>query len=328
LKKLVVVALGGNSIKKEGEIATAQIQFRNIKNACDQIVQIIKKGYNVVITHGNGPQIGNQLIQQEEAKELVPPLPLDILVARTQGGLGYMLQRTLSNELVKKGLNIPVITVVTQVLVNQRDLAFKNPSKPIGPFYSKDEAQQLIKLRNYVINEVKPSSDKPYRRVVPSPRPLEILEKKVLKLLVDSGCMVIASGGGGIPVIKRKVKATGLEGIEAVVDKDLAAELLAETLHANTLLILTDVEKVKLNYNKPNEKDLDIMSLDETIRYREEGHFLTGSMGPKVDACIKFLQWGGEKAMIGSLERASEVLDEKSGTIFYKGKVPIMIKNE
>jgi carbamate kinase len=328
LKKLVIVALGGNSIKKAGETATAQIQLRNIRHACGQIVQIIKKGYSVVITHGNGPQIGNQLIQQEETKALVPPLPLDILVARTQGGLGYMLQCTLNNELVKERLDIPVITVVTQVLVNERDPAFKNPSKPVGPFYSKKEADQLIKYKNYVIKEVTPSSDKPYRRVVPSPQPLEILEKKILKLLVDSGCILIASGGGGIPVIKTKIKAASFEGIEAVVDKDLAAEILAETLHANILLILTDVEKVKLNYNKPNEKDLDRMSLDETIKYKEEGHFLTGSMGPKVDACIKFLQWGGEKAIIGSLERASEALDEKSGTIFYKGRVPIMIKNE
>jgi len=326
LKKLIVVALGGNSIKKAGETATAEVQLRNIRNACVQIVQIVKNGYRVVITHGNGPQVGNLLIQQEEAKKIVPSQPLDVLVARTQGQIGYMLQRTLYNELAKERLDIPIISVLTQVLVNEHDPAFKNPSKPVGPFYNEEEAHELIKLRKYVVKEVKPASSKAYRRVVPSPQPVEILERKTLKLLVDSGCMIIAAGGGGIPVIKTKVKVAGFDGIEAVIDKDLAAEILAETLHADILLILTDVEKVKLNYNKPNERNLDKMSLAEAIKYKDEGHFLTGSMGPKVDACIRFLQWGGEKAIITSLEKASEALDRKSGTVFYRSKIPVLIK--
>jgi carbamate kinase len=327
LKKLVVVALGGNAIKKADETFDAKVQLRNIENACTQILQVVKKDYRVVITHGNGPQVGNLLIQQEIAKKVVPRQPLDVHVARTQGQIGYMLQRTLYNKLAEENLDIPVITVLTQVLVNQHDPAFKNPSKPVGPFYSETEARDLAKLRKYIVKEVQPSSSKPFRRVVPSPQPMEILEKKTLKLLVDSDCIVIAAGGGGIPVIKPKAKIEHLDGIEAVIDKDLAAEVLAETLHADILLILTDVEKVKLNYNKPNEMDLDKINLNEAIKYQEKGHFLTGSMGPKVDACIRFLQWGGEKAIITSLEKASQTLDGKGGTVFYRRKIPMLIKN-
>lgn len=328
MKRLVVIALGGNSIEKSGEPATAEAQSRNIRNACIQIVRIVKKGYRVVVTHGNGPQIGNLLIQQKEVENIIPSQPLDVLVAMTQGQIGYIIQRELQIELAKQELGIPVISLITQVLVNQDDPAFKKLSKPVGPFYSKKEAQKLAKLKKYVVKEVKPTSSKPYRRVVPSPQPVEILESNTLKLLVDSGCIVVGCGGGGIPVIKTKVKVEEFDGIEAVIDKDLTAEILAETLHANILLILTDVENVKLNYNKIDERDVGQISLAEAMKFKAEGHFLTGSMGPKVDACIRFLQWGGEKAVIASLEKAFDALDGKSGTIFHRYKIPIHVKNE
>ena len=327
MKKLVVIALGGNSIEKSGKGDVVEAQFRNVRSACNQIVQIIKKGYRVIVTHGNGPQIGNLLIQQKEAEKIIQPQPLDVLVAMTQGQLGYIIQRELQNELTKQKMDVPVISLITQVLVNQGDSAFKNLSKPVGPFYSEMEAQKLAKLKGYVIKEIKPDSNKPYRRVVASPLPSEILESNVLRLLVDSGCIIVACGGGGVPIIKNKVKDE-FDGIEAVIDKDLSSEILAETLHANILLILTDVKNVKLNYNKIGEKNLEQISLAEAIKYKDEGHFQTGSMGPKVDACIRFLQWGGEKAVITSLENALDALDGKGGTIFHKYKIPIHIKNE
>lgn len=316
MNKLLVIALGGNALKKANEAGTEEDLNRNITNACKQIVQIIKQGYRVVITHGNGPQVGNRLIQQEMAKNLIPPLPLDILVSMTQGQLGYLLQRTLINQLAKEGLDTPVVTCVTQVLVNQHDPGFKNPSKPIGPFYTKEEAQEHAKSKKYIVKEVKPGTSKSWRRIVPSPEPVEIVEKKILKRLVESGALIIASGGGGIPVIK--MLDGSFKGVEAVIDKDLAAEKLAEALNANILLILTDVEKVKLNFGKANESDLDEMNLDEAKKYISQGHFLDGSMGPKVAACVRFLEWGGEKAIITSLEKASEALGGKTGTPIYR----------
>ena len=317
MEKLIVVALGGNAIQKEGESATAETQYKNIRNACEHIIKLVKNGYKVVITHGNGPQVGNLLVIQEEAKKLIPPFPLDMLVSRTQGGIGYTIQRAMCGELAKENLDIPVVSIITQVLVDQDDPAFNEPSKPVGPFYNKETADDLVNTKNYVIKEIKPNSGK-YRRVVPSPKPLEILEKNTLKTLVDSGCIVVACGGGGIPVAKSKENSLNLIGIEAVIDKDLSGEKLAETLSADILLILTDVENVKLNYGKPNEINVNKMSLDEAIKNSNDGQFLSGSMKPKVMACIKFLEWGGEKAIIGSLENVSDALDGKSGTTFYK----------
>ncbi len=312
--KTIVIALGGNAIKRAEEEGTAEQQLRNVKITCKHILEIIKRGYRVVITHGNGPQVGNLLIQQEEASKLVPPQPLDILGAMTQGQIGYMLQQTLINYLREEKLNIPVATIVTQVLVDKDDPDFNNPSKPVGPFYTRKEAEKLIEEKGYIIKKVKPG-EKAYRRVVPSPDPIEIIEKDVIKMLVDAGFIVIASGGGGIPVIDQNGQ---LRGVEAVIDKDLAGERLAEIVDADIFLILTDVEKVKLNFRKPNEKDLDKLTIAEAEKYLEEGHFLPGSMEPKVKACIRFLKAGGEKAIITSLDKAVEALEGKTGTHFYK----------
>ncbi|MEM2896399.1 MAG: carbamate kinase [Candidatus Bathyarchaeia archaeon] len=315
-KETIVVALGGNAIKQAHEKGTAEEQFENVKITCKHILEMIKRGYRVVITHGNGPQAGNLLIQQEEAKSLVPPQPLDIVGAMTQGQIGYMLQQTLINYLKEAGLSVPVVTVITQVLVDEKDPDFKDPSKPVGPFYTKEEAERLEREKGYVIKKVKPSGDRPYRRVVPSPDPIKTFEAEAVKQLVDSGIIVIASGGGGIPVMLDKNGR--LQGLEAVIDKDLAGERLAEVVKPDIFLILTDVEKVKLNFGKQDEKELDEMSIEEAMRYLEEGHFLPGSMGPKVKACIRFLEFGGKKAIITSLDKAIEALEGKTGTLIYK----------
>ena len=314
--KTILIALGGNAIKKADEMGTAEQQFRNVKETCKHILEIIKRGYKVVITHGNGPQAGNLLIQQEEASKLVPPQPLDVVGAMTQGQIGYMLQQTLITYLKKAGLNIPVATVLTQVLVDKNDPDFMDPSKPVGPFYTKEEAERLAKKKGYIIKKVRPVGEKAYRRVVPSPDPIAIIEQDVIKRLVDAGVIVIASGGGGISVIMKENGS--LEGIEAVIDKNLAGERLAEVVNADIFLILTDVEKVELNYRKPNEQDIDRMTLAEAQKYLKEGHFLLGSMKPKIIACIRFLESGGEKAIITSLNKAVEALEGKTGTLITK----------
>jgi len=312
----IFIALGGNAIKKANEKGTYEEQVRNVKNTCRQLVELIKRGYEVIITHGNGPQVGSLAIQQELSKNIVPPQPLHVLGAMTQGQIGYMIQQTLTNMLKKEGIKKPVVTVITQTLVNPNDPAFKNPSKPIGSFYSKREAEKLAKERGYIIKKVKPHGEKAYRRVVPSPEPIEIIEGEAIRKMVDMGMVVIASGGGGIPVIKNEKGE--LEGVNAVIDKDLAGERLAEAVNADIMLILTDVEKVKLNFGKPDEKDIDSMSVEEAKKFLKEGHFPPGSMGPKVLACIRFVEHGGKKAIITSLEKALEALEGKTGTHIYK----------
>jgi len=281
----VLVALGGNAIKQVYERGTAEEQFRNIRETCKRILEMIKRGYRVVITHGNGPQAGNLLIQQEEGSSLVPPQPLDVVGAMTQGQIGYMLQQTLINYLKDAGLDLSVVTMVTQVLVDKNDPDFKDPSKPVGPFYAKQEAERLKKEKGYIIKKVKPGDEKAYRRVVSSPDPIAIIEKEAIRKMVDAGCVVITSGGGGIPVTLEKDGTLG--GIEAVIDKDLAGERLAEVVDADIFLVLTDVEKVKLNYGKPNEKDLDEMTVAEAEKCFQEGHFFTGKHGAKNNSVYK-----------------------------------------
>lgn len=308
----ILVALGGNAIKRPEERGTAEEQFRNVRETCRQLLEVIRRGYRVVITHGNGPQAGNLLIQQEEARRIVPPQPLDVVGAMTQGQIGYMLQQTLKNYLRAAGLEVPVITVLTQVLVSREDPAFRDPSKPIGPFYTEEEAERLRREKGYVIKKVEPSGERPYRRVVPSPDPIAIVERDAIRRMVEEGVIVIAAGGGGVPVVKEEDGS--LKGVEAVIDKDLAGERLAEVVGADIFLNLTDVEKVKLNYGRPNERPIDRMTVEEAKRYLKEGHFLPGSMAPKVIACIRFLEWGGKRAIITSLEKAIEGLEGKTGT--------------
>ncbi|MEM2127043.1 MAG: carbamate kinase [Candidatus Bathyarchaeia archaeon] len=304
----VVIALGGNAIKQPDERGTAEEQMRNVRAACRQIAGIIRRGYEVVLTHGNGPQVGNLAIQQEQARDLVPPQPLVVLGAMTQGQIGYLFQQALRNELAD--VKRPVVTVVTQVLVDKDDPDFRDPHKPVGPFYDEEEAKALMGERGWVMRRVRPDV-KGWRRVVPSPRPLAIIEGEAVRRMVDDGMIVIASGGGGIPVIERGGR---LEGIDAVIDKDLAGEILAEEVGADIFLILTDVDCVKLDYGKPSERPIRRMTLEEARRYLSEGHFPPGSMGPKVEACIRFLEHGGERAIIASLHDGLEALEGRAGT--------------
>ena len=293
-------------------MGTAQEQMRNIRNSYQQVLQIIQAGYDVVLTHGNGPQVGNILIQQETGISQVPDQPMDICGAMTQGQIGYMLQQALVNGLKAYNFNFNVVTVITQVMVDREDPDFRNPSKPVGPFYDQETGNRYKSERGYQIKQVIPNGERPFRRVVPSPDPIRILEGKALKRLVDAGMIVIASGGGGIPVVLNDHGE--FEGIEGVIDKDLAGEKLAEAVGADILLILTDVNKVRLGFGTPQEKDLDRMDVTQAKHYLKEGHFLSGSMAPKIEACIRFLEYGGEEAIITSLNKAWLSIQGQEGT--------------
>lgn len=306
--KTIVLALGGNAILQAHEKGTYYEQISNVKKAVVEIIKLIQDGYKVIITHGNGPQVGNLYIQNSLAGEVVPPMPLDACSAESQGLIGYFIQQEIKNELVRKNIDLPVITLITQVLVDADDPAFMNPTKPIGPFHNQKEAEFLRKRTSFVMKE---DINKRWRRVVPSPRPIEIVEKEVIKKNVDEGYIVVTSGGGGIPVV---IKDEEIVGVEAVIDKDLSACRLAADINANILLILTDIERVALNYNSPKQKWIDTMSLGEAKKYLAEGHFKEGSMKPKIEAGISFVENGGEKSIIGSLFLANSAIKGKSGT--------------
>lgn len=314
--KRILIALGGNAIKQANEKGTAEEQFKNVSITAEHIVRLITKmgkEDRLIITHGNGPQSGNLALQQDLAKDQIPPQPLDVVGAMTQGQIGYMFQNTLENMLEAIGHKVPVISVVNQVLVDKNDPEFigENASKPVGNFLSEEEAMKMKAEKGWIVKKVKPNAPKPWRRVVPSPDPIANVEADAIKILVNAGAVVIASGGGGIPVYKENGK---LIGVEAVIDKDLAGERLAEVVEADIFLILTDVEKAKLNYGKPNETPIERMTVAEAKKYLNEGHFLAGSMGPKVKACIRFIEWGGKEAVITSLDKAVEALEGKTGT--------------
>jgi len=262
-EQTIVVALGGNAILQPGQRGTVQEQLENVNIACEHLVKIIASGkYGIVIAHGNGPQVGNVLLQNEMTSSLIPPMPLDVCVAATQGTIGYMIQQTLANHLRAAGLQHNITTIITQVIVDEDDQAFKNPTKPVGPFYNLSEAQKLRQDRGWVIIE---DSDRGYRRVVPSPRPLAIQETRIIKHMLADSEIVIAVGGGGIPVVREEDR--NLRGIEAVIDKDLAAARLADDINAEVLMILTDVEQVMLNYGSVNEVGIKRMTVDEAEHY-------------------------------------------------------------
>jgi carbamate kinase len=307
-KEIIVIALGGNAILQANEKGTYQEQVNNVKKAVAEIVKLIKEGYRVLLTHGNGPQVGNLYIQNSLAGEVVPPMPLDACSAKSQGLLGYFIQQAMENELERNNIDLPVCTLVTQVLVAADDPAFKNPTKPIGPFHNKKEAEFLMQKTPFIMKE---DSNRRWRRVVPSPRPIGIVEKEIIKKNIDNGYIIVASGGGGIPVIK---DGKEIIGVEAVIDKDLSACCLAIDIKANILLILTDIEKVALNYNTPKQKWIDEMDIGEAKKYLSEGHFREGSMKPKIEASIDFLEQGGEKSIIGALFSANAAIKGKSGT--------------
>ncbi len=312
MKELVVIALGGNAIKQAGEEGTAAQQFANIEIASKEIVNLSQAGYKLVVTHGNGPQAGNLLIQQEEGKDLVPALPLNVIGGMTQGQIGYMFQNRLQNNFSLADKSVPVVSLVTQVLVDKDDPDFQDPSKPVGPFYSEAEANTLKKDKGYVVKEAKPGVEKGWRRVVPSPEPIDIVEKDAIKALIASGAVTIACGGGGIPVKKDGKQIIGIEG---VIDKDKTGDVLAQSVGADVLMILTDVEHALINYNKPNQSAVGSVTVAQMQKLFDEGHFLGGSMGPKVEAAMRFVKATGKKAIITSLDKAGEALAGKTGTI-------------
>lgn len=305
----MLVALGGNAILKHEERGTAEHQFGNVRRTCRYLAKLIKEGCRLAITHGNGPQVGDILLKNERSKDVLPQMPLDVCGAESQGMIGYMLQQSMQNEMTKAGLSNPVVSLITQTVVDEKDEAFRNPTKPIGAFYDASEAKNLRGERGWSMIE---DSGRGYRRVVPSPRPRQIVEKETIKALFESGHVVIAAGGGGIPTI---VRSDGtLEGVEAVIDKDLAAWIFARDINAEILLMLTDVERVFLNYGKPNQIELDDITVDQAKRFMKEGHFAPGSMAPKIEASIKFVEAGGEKAVISSLEMGQKALRGEAGT--------------
>ncbi len=309
----VVVALGGNALIKSDQKGTSEEQFKTTMKSVKDIVKMIENGWEVVITHGNGPQVGSILLQQDVAKSAVPPMPLDICVAQSQGQIGYMIQQCMLNSLASSGIQKGVAAVITRVLVDENDPAFENPTKPVGPVYRYDEA--LLRLKEgYIISQQKGG----WRIVVPSPNPISIIEREAIKKLIDSGIIVIAVGGGGIPVVKKGDGVTKIEGKEAVIDKDLASERLAMEINADTLLILTDVDAVYLNYGSEDQKKLKEISLQEMEEYYYQGQFPPGSMGPKILAAIRFLENGGKKAIISSIEHAWDALEGKAGTQIVK----------
>ena len=302
--KKIVVALGGNALQSGNGGATAEAQLEVVKKTSEYLAEISSRGYEMAVVHGNGPQVGRILQAYEAAKDVTPVMPFDVCGAMSQGYIGYHIQQCLRYALAKKGKNIPVVTLATQMVVDSEDAGFKNPTKPIGQFYNEEEAKKLAEEKGYVMKE---DAGRGFRRVVASPIPQKIVEIDSVRKLWDT-TVVVACGGGGIPVIE---KADGqLEGVAAVIDKDFAAELLAEEVDADCLMILTEVEKVAINFNKPDQKNLDKMTLAEAEQYIKEGQFAPGSMLPKVQAAMKFVQKNpSKKAIITSLDKAVDALE-------------------
>src|SRR5438093_1693787 len=306
----VLVSLGGNAILQHGQKGTAEQQATNVQNTAKHLARLLRRGEKITITHGNGPQVGNILLQNEIAKDTLPPMPLDVCGAESQGMVGYMLQRAMRTELDADGPNLPVTTLITQTLVDAEDPAFKNPTKPVGPFYTATESSDLERLKGW---QMISDSGRGYRRVVPSPTPLDILEKETIIRLFEAGTVVISAGGGGVPVIRGKNGK--IKGVEAVLDKDRTAALLAKTLGVETLLILTDVEKVFINYGKSDQRPLDRVTVQDCKKYLSEGQFPEGSMGPKIESAVTFLSGSsGRRVVVASLEMAEEALKGTAGT--------------
>lgn len=305
---LIVIALGGNALLRRGE-KTMAAQFRNAAQAADPIAEISKR-HRIVLTHGNGAQIGNILIRNELALGKAYKLPLSVAVAESQGEIGYVIEQSLMNVLQKKKIRKPVVSLLTQVIVDKNDPAFKNPTKPVGPFYSKKQAAKMrrrgLKIENFGDG---------WRRVVPSPKPKQILECKTIRDLAKKGNIVIAAGGGGIPVYREKGK---MSGVDAVIDKDRASSVLAAGIKADAMLLLTGVDYVYLNYRKNNQRAIKKITLKEAEEYKKQGHFHTGSMLPKIEAAVSFIKHGGKKVIITSPSKAKKALQGKAGTLIVK----------
>jgi len=308
-RRSVVVALGGNAITRKGVPDTIANQFKHTRESLPPIIKMIEEGYKVVITHGNGPQVGNALLRVEMARGQAPELPLGVLVADTQGGIGYMIKQSLQNGLNMRGVDRDVANLITQVVVDKDDPSFSDPNKFVGQFYSEVEGRILIRERGWVMKE---DRGRGWRRVVPSPKPLRIVNRDVIGMLVDSGVVVIAAGGGGIPVYE--TPEGNYEGIDSVIDKDRASAVLGNDIGAHTLMILTDEEGVYLEYGTPAQRFLRSMSVEEARENLEAGQFPRGSMGPKIESAISFLEGGGKKVVISSIAGGFEALEGRAGT--------------
>lgn len=305
----IVVALGGNAITRHGEEGTVEQDYANLRTSLDQIVKLLDRGYEVILTHGNGPQIGNQMIRVELARGQAPDLPLDVMVADLQGGLGYMIELVLRNRLIKAGLEIPLCTLLTQVEVSLDDPALANPSKFVGPSFDKEKIDQLAAERGWIVREDK---GRGWRRVVPSPKPMRILEAGLIRTLVEAGTLVIVSGGGGIPVAR--TEDGELRGVEAVIDKDYAAAELAKAVNATHLFVLTGVSSVYLDYGTPEARPVRFLTVREARRHLADGQFPGGSMGPKIEAACNFVENGGKRALITDILTVQEAIDGSAGT--------------
>jgi carbamate kinase len=308
VNKTVLIAIGGNSLIRPGQQGTIPEQFANARLTAVPIVDLVAEGYRIVLTHGNGPQVGAALLRSEAGLSQTYGLPLDICVAMTQGEIGYILQTSLLSALRSRGLTTPVTAIVTQVVVSKDDPAFAHPTKPVGPFYSRDAAERKRSELGWNIAE---DADRGYRRVVASPAPCGIVELDTIHRSLDGGAIVIAAGGGGIPVIE---EAGGYRGVEAVIDKDRVSSLLATKLKIPTLIISTEVEMVYINYRKPGQQALQHISLAQAKEYFAAGHFAEGSMRPKVQAAVDFLENGGEEVIITNPERLAEAMKGSKGT--------------
>lgn len=309
LSMVLVIALGGNAILRRGEKGTAQEQIAHVRDAARVIAAIAGAGDPLLITHGNGPQVGDILIKNEFAREILPPMPLDICGAESQGMIGYMLQQALENAFSETGTRRRVISLVTQTLVDAQDPAFHNPKKPVGPYVTEEEAERLTREQGWTVVRVA-GGERGWRRVVPSPDPLEVVEAPSIRTLVGEGFVTVAAGGGGIPVIR----TPGLQGVEAVVDKDLAAERLATAVEASRLLILTDVPFIYRSFGTPRQEPIREISAGDARRLLDAGEFGEGSMAPKVEACARFVEHGGVEAVVADLASATAAVAGRAGT--------------
>ena len=307
---VALVAFGGNVIHKTGEAGTYAEQQANARNMCRRLLTVLERGYELVITHGNGPQVGNLLMQNELARAMVPDLPLDVLVAQTEGSLGYILQQELLNELRRHDIRKHVVTMITQVVVDRDDPAFEDPTKPVGPFYTEAEADAL--RRRFPDWRVAEDADRGYRRIVPSPIPKRIIQSKMVRSLVYAGNVVLALGGGGVPMCKDEHNE--YVGVEAVIDKDLSSALLSVDIKADLFVLLTNTEKVCLNFGTHDQRPLDVLTCEDARQYLRDGQFPAGSMGPKVTAALTYLEAGGREVIITDPDRLTAALDGQAGT--------------
>ncbi len=314
--KSAVIAFGGNAILKEGERGTVREQLRHCRETCEALLDIVGKGYELVIVHGNGPQVGNMLLRMEGARGEAPELPLDVCVAATQGTMGFMLEIEMRNRLKGRGITKDVTTLMTQVVVDPEREKFEHPTKPVGPFYNKKRAEELRQERHWDIVKVE-DSHRGFRRVVPSPRPVEILGIDTVRLLIDKGHIVIAAGGGGVPLIRTNGGA--VTGVEAVIDKDYTAGLMAREVGAELFVILTRVESVCLNFGTENERPLRRITTAEAGDYLAQGEFPPGSMAPKVSAALEFVEATGHEVLITAAETLRPAMDGHTGTRIIKG---------